>query len=101
MNRPRSVFKFLLLLMIVIGIAACESYDLEVQNKTDDVIDVYVDDFYEGSVAPKNYLLIRHLSRGEHYIEAFDLDEDLIVDDFVYLDDDSKWMIYESYCRFY
>jgi hypothetical protein len=87
--------------MIAIGIVACGNYDLEVQNKTDDVIDIYVDEFYEGSVAPKNYLLIRHLSRGEHYIEAFDLDEALIADDVIYLDDNSKWIIHESYFRFY
>ena len=101
MNRLRSVFTFLLLLVIAVGIAACGNYDLEVQNKTDEVIDIYVDEFYEGSVAPKNYLLIRHLSRGEFYIEAFDLDENLIADDVIYLDDDSKWIIYESYFRFY
>ena len=101
MKRPRSVFKFLLLLTIVVSVAACGSYDLEVQNKTDEVIDIYIDDFYEGSVAPSNYLLIRHLSRGEHFIEAYDLDADLIVDDSIYLDDDSRWIIYESYCRFY
>ena len=101
MNRLRSVFTFLLLLMIAVGVAACGSYDLEVRNKTDEVLDIYVDEFYEGSVAPKNYLIIRHLSRGEHYIEAFDLDEDPIADNVIYLDDDSKWVIYESYFRFY
>jgi len=101
MNRIRLVFPFLLLLMIVVSIAACGNYDLEVRNETDDVLDIYVDEFYEGSVAPENHLLIRHLSRGGHYIEAFDLDEDLIADDFVYLDDDSKWIIYESHFRFY
>ena len=87
--------------MIAVGVAACGSYDLEVRNKTDEVLDIYVDEFYEGSVAPKNYLIIRHLSRGEHYIEAFDLDEDPIADNVIYLDDDSKWVIYESYFRFY
>ena len=101
MNRPRPVFTFLLLLMIVAGAVACGRYELEVRNKTDEVIDIYVDEFYEGAVAPKNYLIIRHLSRGEHCIEAFGLDESLIVDDVIYLDDDSKWVIYESYCRFY
>ena len=101
MNRRRLVSTFLLLLIIVASVVACGNYDLEVQNKTDDVIDIYVDEFYEGSVAPNNYLLIRHLSGGEHYIEAFDLYEKLMVDDIIYLDDDSKWVIYESYCRFY
>jgi hypothetical protein len=101
MNRPRASFTFLLLLVVAMGVAACGSYDLEVRNKTEEVIDIYVDEFYEGAVAPKNYLLIRHLSRGEHYIEAFDLDENLIVDDVIYLDDDSKWVIYESHSRFY
>lgn len=101
MNRRRSLYTFLLLLVIVAGVAACGSYELEVQNKTDDVLDIYVDEFYEGSVASKNYLLIRHLSEGEHYIEALDLDENLVVDDVVYLKDNSKWVIHESYCRFY
>jgi len=92
---------FLLLLMIAVFVAACGNYDLEVQNKTDEVLDIYVDEFYEGAVAPKNYLLIRNLSRGEHYIEALDLDENLVADDVIYLDDDSKWVIYESHFRFY
>jgi len=83
------------------GVVACERYELEVQNKTDEVIDIYVDAFYEGAVAPKNYLIIRHLSHGHHYIEAFDLDEELIAEDDIYLDGDSKWIIYDSYFRFY
>ena len=101
MNQRRSVLTLLLLLVIAVGVAACGRYELEVQNKTDDVLDIYVDEFYEGSVAPKNYLLIRHVSEGEHYIEAFDLDENLVVDDIVYINDNSKWVIHESYCRFY
>lgn len=101
MNRPRRVFTSLLLLTVVMGAAACGSYELEVQNKTDEVIDIYVDEFYEGAAAPKNYLIIRHLSRGEHYVEGFNLDEDLIAEDVVYLDGDSKWVVYRSYARFY
>lgn len=101
MSRPRRIVMFLLFLVFVAGIAACERHDLEVQNKTDEVIDIYVDRYYEGSTAPKNYLYIRGLSEGEHYIEAFDIDENLMMDDDFYLDGDSKLVIHETYYRFY
>ncbi len=101
MNRQRAIFTFLLLVIIVVGVVACESHDLEVRNKTDEVIVIYVDKFYEGAAAPDNYLLIRHLSRGAHHIEILDLEEDEIVDYIIYLDDDSKLVVYESYFRSY
>jgi hypothetical protein len=88
-----------LLLTLVASVVACESYDLEVQNKTDDVVDIYIDEFYEGAIAPNNYLLIRNLSEGEHYIEAIDFDGDAMVEDSIWLDGDSKWIIYETYYR--
>jgi hypothetical protein len=86
---------------MVIGIAACERYELEVQNKTDEVVDIYIDEFYEGAVAPKNYLIIRDLSRGDHYVEIFELSKDLIADGDIYIEGDSKLIIYESYYRWY
>ena len=101
MNRLRATLTPLLLLIIASGIVACERYELEVQNETDEVIDIYVDEFYEGAIAPENYLIIRGLSRGEHYIEAFDLDEELMAEDYIYLDSDHKLIIYESHYRFY
>ena len=102
MKRIKLIVTSFLLLMIVMGLTACTSkYELEVRNKTDEVIDIYIDNFYEGSVAPNNYLLIRRLSEGEHYIEAFDLDGDLIVDDIIYIDVNSKWVVYDTYSRFY
>ncbi len=101
MGQRRRIFAFLLLLVVSMVTAACGSYELEVQNKAKEVIDIYVDEFYEGSVAPENYLLIRQLSMGEHYIEAFDLDEDLMADDIIHLDEDSTWVVYESHSRFY
>jgi hypothetical protein len=91
----------MLFLVITVGVVACERYDLEVQNKTDEVIDIYVDKFYEGAIAPKNYLIIRHLAQGEHYVETFDLDSDLMADEYIYLDGDGKLVIYESYFRFH
>lgn len=97
MIRSKWILKSLLFLTLIASIAACESYDLEVQNQTDDVIDIYVDELYEGAVAPNNYLLIRNLSDGEHYIEAVDINEKIIVEDSIYLEDDRKWVIYESY----
>jgi hypothetical protein len=102
MNSRKVKFVYPLLLVMALTVSACGSYDLEVRNKTDDVMDIYMDEFYEGSVAPDNYLLIRHLSRGEHYIEAFDLDESLIMSDFIYIDDDSRLVITDkSDYRFY
>jgi hypothetical protein len=101
MDRRKPIFTFSLLLVVVVGVAACERYDLEVQNKTDEVIDIYIDEFYEGAVAPKNYLIIRDLVEGEHYVEIFDLDENLIADDYIYLDGDGKLVVYDSYYRLY
>ena len=102
MGRRRIIFTSLLLLLIALGISACGSYDVEVRNKTDEVMDIYVDEFYEGSVAPDNYLFIRHLSGGEHYIEALDLEEDMIMSDFIYLEGDAKLVIMDkSDYRFY
>ena len=101
MNRPRRIAMLLLFLVLVAGIAACERYDLEVQNKTDEVIDIYVDRYYEGSTAPKNFLYIRGLSYGEHYIEAFDTDDNLIADEDIHLDGDGKWIIHETHYRYY
>lgn len=101
MNRPRSIFIFLLLLTIVAGVAACGRYELEVRNETNDVLDIYIDEFYEGSVAPDNYLLIRHLSRGQHHVEALNLREKTVGEDVIYIDDNSRWVIDESYSRFY
>ena len=102
MDRKRMIFTSLLLLAIVMSLAACESYDVEVRNKTDEVMDIYVDEFYEGSVAPDNYLFIRSLSGGEHYIEALDLEEDMVMSDFIYLDGDAKLVIMDkSDYRFY
>jgi len=101
MNRTRRIVMFLLFLVLITGVAACERYDMEVQNKTDEVVDIYVDRYYEGSLAPKNYLYIRNLSQGGHYIEAIDIDENLIADEDFYLDGDAKWVIHETYCRLY
>lgn len=101
MNRPRKIIMFIMFLVLVAGVAACERYDLEVQNKTGEVVDIYVDRYYEGSLAPKNYLFIRNLSEGGHYIEALDIEENLIADDNIYLDGDGKWVIHETYCSFY
>ena len=101
MNRPRRIAMLLLFLMLVAGIAACERYDLEVQNKTDGVLDIYVDRYYEGSAAPKNYLQVRGLSHGGHYVEALDMDDNLIADEDIYLDGDGKWVIYETHYRYY
>jgi hypothetical protein len=101
MGRTKPILKFLLLITVIAGVAACESYDLEVQNKTEEILDIYVDDFYEGAAAPDNYLLIRGLSKGEHFIEAFDIDEYRVVKDYIYVDGDSKLVIHESYYRFY
>ncbi|MBD3184176.1 hypothetical protein GF312_17965 [Candidatus Poribacteria bacterium] len=101
MSRRRILTMLPLFLIAVFAIAACENYDLEVRNKTDEVLDIYVDEYYEGSLAPKNYLIIRDLSHGEHYIEAFNLDEDLIAVDDIYIDGDSKWIIYDTYYRLY
>ena len=101
MNRPRAILAFLLLLVMVIGVVACERYDLEVQNETDEVMDIYLDEFYEGAVAPNNCLIIRNLSEGEHYVEVFDLDKDLVTGDYIYLDGDGTLVIHDSYYRFY
>jgi hypothetical protein len=81
--------------LLILGIPACVKYDLEIQNKTDEVLDIYIDGYYEGSVAPNNYLSIRNLSLGDHEVEAFDLDGRLVADDMIYLDEDSKWIIYD------
>ena len=97
MNRPKWILRSLLLLVLVAGVAACENYDLEVQNRTDDVLDVYVDKLYEGAVAPSNNLLIRNLSEGEHYVEATGLDNKQVAEDSIWLDDDSKWVIHDTY----
>ncbi len=51
MTRAKWMFRWLLLLMLVVGIVACEDYDLEVQNKTDEVVEIYIDEFYEGAAA--------------------------------------------------
>lgn len=99
MNRLKWILRSLLLLTLAVGVVACERYDLEVQNETDDVVDIYVDEFYEGAVAPDNYLLIRNLSEGEHYIEAIDFDGKQVVEDFIWLKGDSRWTIYETYYR--
>ncbi len=36
-----------------------------------------------------------------HLVEAFDLDRKLVVDDIIYIDDDSSWIVYRSHSRFY
>lgn len=96
MRRFIKITPYLLLLLIIIGIPACVvKYDLEIQNKTSRVLDIYIDGYYEGSVAPKNFLLVRSLSMGDHGLEAFDLDGKLVADDVIYLDENSKWIIYE------
>ena len=97
MTRPKWILRSLLLLVLVASVAACEKYDLEVQNRTDDVLDIYVDEFYEGAVAPNNDLQIRNLSEGEHYVEATDSDNEQVAEDSIWLGEDSKWIIHDDY----
>ena len=101
MNRRRVIFSFLLLSVVAASVVACGNYELEVQNKSDEILDIYIDDYYEGSVAPKNYLLVRRLSYGDHYVEAVTIDDELMMDDDIFIDGDSKLVIHDSYFRFY
>jgi len=91
--------KFILgitLLIMVGGIIGC-SYDLDVENHTSQMLDIYVDSKYEGTVAGGNSLLVRELYHGEHLLEALDRHGDTVADDIIYLDSDKTWAIYIRY----
>lgn len=94
MSRVIRSMTFLSLMMMVVVIPACVRYNLEIRNRSDETLDIYIDGYYEGSVAPNNNLLIRNLSIGEHNIEAMDLHDRLVVEDEIYLDQDSEWVVY-------
>lgn len=101
MKRHVAFLSLLVLPVIAIAFSGCASYDLEVRNNSDEVVDIYVDEFYEGSLAPNNYLIIRSLSYGDHYIEAYDLNKNLVAEDDIYLDGDNRWVLYNTYSHFY
>jgi len=94
MRRFLRMTTYLLTLLLIISVSACVRYNLEIQNKTDEVLDLYIDGYYEGSLAPNNYLFIRNLSMGAHSVEALDLKGKLVAESEIYLDQDSKWIIY-------
>ena len=86
----------IVLLVMVIGVIGC-SYDLDVENHTSQMLNIYVDSKYEGTLAGGNSLLVRDLFHGEHLLEALDRDGDLVADDIIYLDKDRTWAIYTHY----
>ncbi len=91
--------KFILGIILVImagGIIGC-SYDLNVENRTSQTLDIYVDSQYEGTVAGGNSLSVRNLYHGEHLLEALDRHDDVVADDIIHLDRDMTWAIYIHY----
>lgn len=84
----------IIVLLLALGIMGCY-YDLNVENRTARTLDVYVDSYFEGSVAGGNSLFIRDIPQGEHLIEAIDSYGVIIADDRIYLDEDTTWAIYE------
>lgn len=84
----------IIVLLLAVGIIGCR-YDLNVENRTSRTLDIYVDSYFEGSVAGGNSLFIRDLPQGEHLIEAIDAHGVVFADDIIYLDEDTTWVIYE------
>ena len=86
----------IILVIMAVGIIGC-SYDLDVENRTSQMLDIYVDSKYEGTVADGNSLLVRDLFHGEHLLEALDRHGDVMAEDIIYLDRDRTWAIYMHY----
>lgn len=86
------------LLLLTVGVMGCH-YNLRVENRTSQTLDIYVDNFYEGSVAGGNSLLIRDLPHGDRLVEAINMDGRIVADSIIYLDDDTAWVIHGSYQR--
>jgi len=84
----------IVVLLLTIGVMGCR-YDLNVENRTSRTLDVYVDSYFEGSVADGNSLFIRDIPQGELLIEAIDAQGIIVADDIIYLDEDTTWIIYE------
>jgi len=84
----------IIVLLLVVGVIGC-SYNLNVENRTSRTLDIYVDSYFEGSVAGGNSLFIRNIPQGEHLVEAIDAHGVVVADDIVYLDEDTTWIIDE------
>lgn len=82
-------------LLLAVGVIGC-SYNLNVENRTSRTLDIYVDSYFEGSVAGGNSLFIRNIFHGEHLIEAIDAKGVVVADDIIYLDEDTTWVISEN-----
>jgi len=82
----------IIVLVLALGIMGCH-YDLNIENHTSRTLDIYVDSYFEGSVAGGNSLYVRNIPQGEHVIEAIDTHGDIVADDLVYLDEDMTWVI--------
>jgi hypothetical protein len=84
----------IIVLLLALGIIGCR-YDLNVENRTSRTLDIYVDSYFEGSVAGGNALFIRNIPQGEHLVEAIDAHGVVVADDILYLDENTTWVIDE------